>query len=110
MPRKNYKWNISKEEGITIVNQMIKEILEEYNRLEFSELNFILQNRSKEVLVMNNQKKKTLINFIKTVLGGLRYYLEENKDLFFLINDNSKLYIQLNDDIRLKEWTIIDDY
>ena len=40
MVRKNYKWNISKEEGVKIVIQKVKEILSTQGEIEISELNF----------------------------------------------------------------------
>ena len=53
--RRNYKWNISKEEGIQIINDKIKEILlDSNNKMELSELNFAIQNRTKNIIIMNN--------------------------------------------------------
>ena len=112
MVHKNYKWNISKEEGSEILDDKIREILVEHNgKIEFSELNFAIQNRTKDIVITNNKKKKTLINFIKVVLGGLKYYLEENKDIYFLIGENKNTYIELNviNSIKLNDWVFIDD-
>ena len=112
MVHKNYKWNISKEEGSKLLDDKIREILVERNdRIEISELNFAIQNRTKDIIVMNNKKKKNLINFIKVVLGGLKYYLEENKENYFLTNENKKTYIELSNvnSIKLNDWVFIDD-
>jgi hypothetical protein len=112
MVRKNYKWNISKEEGSKILDDKIREILIERNdRIEISELNFAIQNRTKDIIIMNNKKKKNLINFIKVVLGGLKYYVEENKDFYFLTSENKKTYIELNviNSIKLNDWVFVDD-
>jgi len=113
MVHKNYKWNISKEKGSEILDDKIKEILLERNgKIEISELNFAIQNRTKDIVITNNKKKKNLINFIKVVLGGLKYYLEGNKDIYFLINEGKKTYIELNviNSIKLNEWVFVDDY
>lgn len=112
MVHKNYKWNISKEEGSEILDDKIREILSEYNgKIEISELNFAIQNRTKDITVTNNKKKKTLINFTKIVLGGLRYYLEQNDEVYFLSYDNKKTFIEINnsDSIILKDWVFVDD-
>jgi len=112
MVHKNYKWNISKEEGSKILDDKIREILIERNdRIEISELNFAIQNRTKDIIIMNNNKKKNLINFIKVVLGGLKYYVEENKDFYFLTSENKKTYIELNviNSIKLNDWVFVDD-
>lgn len=112
MVHTNYKWNISKEEGSKILDDKIREILIERNdRIEISELNFAIQNRTKDIIIMNNKKKKNLINFIKVVLGGLKYYVEENKDFYFLTNENKKTYIELNviNSIKLNDWVFVDD-
>lgn len=112
MVHKNYKWNISKEEGSKILDDKIKEILLERNgKIEISELNFAIQNRTKDILVINNKKKKTLINFIKIVLGGLKNYLEEKNDIYFLTNVDKKLYIESNtiNSIKLNDWVFVDD-
>ena len=41
MVRKNYKWNISIEEGKKIVDDKITGILTDRGKIELSELNFI---------------------------------------------------------------------
>lgn len=112
MVHKNYKWNISKEEGSKLLDDKIREILiERDGKIEISELNFAIQNRTKDIIVLNNKKKKTLINFIKVVLGGLKYYLEENNELYFVTNENKRTYIELSSisPIKLNDWVFIDD-
>ena len=112
MVHKNYKWNISKEEGSEIVDNKIKEILLERNgKIEISELNFAIQNRTKDIKILNNKKKKNLVNFIKVVLGGLKFYLEENKELYHLITKDKQIFIELNihNSIKLNDWVFIDE-
>lgn len=96
MVKKN-KWNVPKEVGETLVNDKIIEILKEITTIELSELNFLLQNRYKETIFMNNNKNKTILNFIKIVLGGLRYHIEKNKDKFSLSQKGNQYFIQLSD-------------
>ena len=43
MVRKNYKWNISKEEGEKIIGDKISEILSDKGEMEISELNFLFK-------------------------------------------------------------------
>tara|TARA_Y100000996_G_C22154970_1_gene492053 strand:- start:50 stop:394 length:345 start_codon:yes stop_codon:yes gene_type:complete len=112
MVHKNYKWNISKEEGLNIVDNKIKEILLERNgRIEISELNFAIQNRTKEIMITNNKKKKNLINFIKVVLGGLRHHIENSPDIYLLSNEDNRLYIELSiiDSVMLNDWVFINE-
>lgn len=109
MGHKNYKWNISKNEGSNIVNKLIIDILCDCNNiLEISELTFALQNRSKDIIIKNNNKKKNILNFIKNVLGGLTFFIKEN-DQFIIVNRGDRLFIQLNL-INLNEWVLVDDY
>ena len=59
MVRKNYKWNISKEEGEKMIDDKIKEILSDKGEMEISELNFFIQTRSRDITIENNKKKRT---------------------------------------------------
>ena len=79
MVRKNYKWNISKEDGEKIVDDKINEILSDKGEMEISELNYFIQSRSRDITIENNKKKKNLNNFINNVFGGLRNVLEHRK-------------------------------
>ena len=69
MVRKNYKWNISIEEGKKIVDEKINSILRDTGKIEISELNFLILSRSRDITIENNKKKKNLQNFIRNVLG-----------------------------------------
>jgi hypothetical protein len=80
MVRKNYKWNISIEEGKKIVDDKITSILTDRGKTELSELNFLILSRSRDITIENNKKKKNLQNYIRNVLGGLRNYLELSKN------------------------------
>ena len=79
MVRKNYKWNISKEDGEKIVDDKINGILSDKGEMEISELNYFIQSRSRDITIENNKKKKNLNNFINNVFGGLRNFLEHRK-------------------------------
>ena len=116
MVRKNYKWNISKVDGEKLINEKINEILLSKGEMELSELHFFLLNRSGNIAIENNKKKKNLINFIKNVFGGLRNFLENRKDLYKTMQkDNGlQIFVDLNkgkdkEDIYfLNDWVIVE--
>ena len=111
MVRKNYKWNISVEEGKKIVDDKITSILTDGGKIEISELNFLILSRSRDITIENNKKKKNLQNFIRNVLGGLRNYLETNKK--YDVNQRGiEVFIDIkknkDEDICfLNEWVIV---
>lgn len=116
MVRKNYKWNISKVDGEKLINEKINEILLSKGEMELSELQFFLLNRSGNITIENNKKKKNLINFIKNVFGGLRNFLENRKDLYNTKQkDNGmQIFVDLNKDddkediYFLNDWVIVE--
>ena len=67
MVHKNYKWNLSKEKGRRIIFTMIESILKERKEqsIHIDELNFLLNNQTKNTNFMNNNKKKNIHNFIR---------------------------------------------
>tara|TARA_Y100001935_G_scaffold255162_3_gene266860 strand:+ start:6752 stop:7105 length:354 start_codon:yes stop_codon:yes gene_type:complete len=117
MVRKNYKWNISKEEGEQIIDDKIKEILSDKGEMEISELNFFIQTRSRDITIENNKKKKNLTNFIRNVFGGLRNFLESRKT-YKITNNGKKIMVDIKkvgdgEDIYflndyLNDWIIVD--
>tara|TARA_Y100000817_G_scaffold213277_1_gene167603 strand:+ start:6939 stop:7292 length:354 start_codon:yes stop_codon:yes gene_type:complete len=117
MVRKNYKWNISKEEGEKIIDDKIKEILSDKGEMEISELNFFIQTRSRDITIENNKKKKNLTNFIRNVFGGLRNFLESRKT-YKITNNGNKIMVDIKkvgdgEDIYflndyLNDWIIVD--
>ena len=85
--------------------------------MELSELQFFLLNRSGNITIENNKKKKNLINFIKNVFGGLRNFLENRKDLYNTkqkVNGILQIFVDLNkgddkEDIYfLNDWVIVE--
>tara|TARA_B110000495_G_C22931294_1_gene544412 strand:+ start:99 stop:455 length:357 start_codon:yes stop_codon:yes gene_type:complete len=112
MVRKNYKWNISKEKGGKILRKTIYDILKDNkdDKIDCDELIFALNNRTKDVNIKNNNKKKNLNNFVKNVLGGLIYYIE-NSDDFEIIKNNDILYIQLSETstVEYSDWIFIEN-
>jgi len=107
MVHKNYKWNISKKEGSTLIYNTIIQILKERNEqcIEIDELLLLLNSRTKTIEITNNNKQKTLINFLKNVFGGLNYFLDEYEDIIkYEINDT--FYIKLNCE---KEWILVEN-
>ena len=103
---KGYKWNISKEQGSNITDIKIEEILREFKILELSELSYFLQNRNKDVIILNNNKKKNILNYIRNVLGGLKHHLEKN-DKYIILNKDNKLFVELNN--YKTEWILINN-
>ena len=110
MVRKNYKWNISKEKGEKIVNETIRNFLKDTRDLmiDYDELIFILNNRTKDITIKNNNKTKTITNFIQNVLGGLIFYVENSRD-FMIYKEDDKIYIRFLHNITSNDWIIVDE-
>ncbi len=49
MVRKNYKWNISKEEGEKIINEKITNFLSSNGEMELADINFFIQTRCRDI-------------------------------------------------------------
>ena len=102
-----YKWNISKEDGRTIVFSNLKDIfsLEKTNQLELNDLIKKLLIKTKEIDFKNYKKKKNIINFIKINFGSFINLLDTNSDYGIrFISD--KTYIYYFGDL-LDEWELI---
>lgn len=113
MVHKNYKWNISKEEGKEIALRTIYEILSEQknNSIELNELIFLLNSRTKSLAITNNKKKKNIVNFLKTNFGGIKIIIKDSEELEIL-NDENKSTIRKIDAtnfLELNDWILIDD-
>lgn len=109
MVHKNYKWNISEEEGRDIVYNLVETILNERSNkmIEIEELVFLINNRTKTMNITNNNKKKNLSNFIKVICGGMINFIDDYS--LFLIDINEKhTYVKLNQ-IETNEWIFVDD-
>tara|TARA_B110000967_G_C18864179_1_gene551762 strand:+ start:475 stop:813 length:339 start_codon:yes stop_codon:yes gene_type:complete len=110
MVHKNYKWNISKEEGGKIAKDIINEILTEQknNSIELNELIFLLNNRTNKIQITNHKKKKNLVNFLKVNFGGIRVFLNELSNVRLLEEEN-KVIVHYINIINLNDWVFIDD-
>ena len=110
MVHKNYKWNISKEEGEKIAKDIINEILTEQknNSIELNELIFLLNNRTNKIQITNHKKKKNLVNFLKVNFGGIRVFLNELSNVRLLEEEN-KVIVHYINIINLNDWVFIDD-
>ena len=88
MAKKNYKWNISLQEGEKNLLDLIKSILLEQKNetMDSQELLLLINNRSKHLNIMNNQKKKSLMNFMNTNFGGLINFADRFSCLALFIN------------------------
>ena len=71
MGHKNYKWNMSKEQGKEISTKYIKEILNEKkdHSIHYQELLLLLQNRTQTLNITQNKKPKTLLIYLLTPAG-----------------------------------------
>lgn len=90
MPRKNYKWNISMDQGRKYLLDIIKGILQEQKNetMNVNELLLLIQNRSKHLIITNNQKKKSLLNFMNSNFGGIIPFADDYSCL--AVFENSK--------------------
>ena len=102
-----YKWNISKEDGQTIVFSNLKDIFsyEKTNQLELNDLIKKLLIKTKEIDFKNYKKKKNIINFIKTNFGSFINLLDTNYDYGIRYIGN-KIYIYYFGDL-LDEWELV---
>ena len=109
MVHKNYKWNVSKEKGRRIIFNLIETILKEKTNesIHIDELDFLLNNRTKQTEFLNNNKKKTIRNFIKVVFGGLVNFIDQYDD-FLLKKVQNGYIVQLND-LEKNDWVIVED-
>lgn len=108
MVRKNYKWNISLEEGESLILNTIQDILKEKieNCINLDELSLLLNSRTKNILITNNKKQKQLTNFIKNNYGSILYFLEKY-DNFVITSNNKQSIIKLNTIVE-NEWIFVE--
>lgn len=109
MVHKNYKWNISEEEGREIVYNNIETLLNERSNktIEIEELIFLLNNRTKYIDIRNNNKKKNVSNFIKVICGGMINFLDDYS--IFMLDINEKhTFVKLNQ-IETNDWIFVED-
>ena len=109
MVHKNYKWNISEEKIRKIIFNLINNILTERKNkeIEYDELYFLLNNRTKTMNLTNNNKKKPITNYIKNVFGSLVNFIDDYEN-FMLVNKQKNVFVKLNC-IDLSDWIILDD-
>ena len=109
MVHKNYKWNISEEKGRDIVYNNVETLLNERSNktIEIEELVFLLNNRTKNIDIRNNNKKKNLSNFIKVICGGMINFLDDYS--IFMLDINEKhTFVKLNQ-IETNDWIFVED-
>lgn len=109
MVHKNYKWNISEEKGRKTVYNLIEKMLKERKdqTIDIDEISFLLNNRTKNMNITNNNKKKNLTNYIKVVFGGLIHFIDDY-DTFLLQRKDDDVFIKLNT-IEMSDWIFVDD-
>jgi hypothetical protein len=108
MVHKNYKWNISKEKGQNLIFKNIELILKEKREeiMEIDELLTILNMRTRNIDILNNNKKKNIINYIKIVFGGIVNFIDSYED-FLYFKKEKKEFVKLNK-LELSEWIIVE--
>ena len=109
MVHKKYKWNLSKQKGRKLIFNMISDILKERKNqcIHIDELGFLLNIRTKKKEFLNNNKKKNIHNFIKTVYGGLVQFLDDYDE--FMLRLTSDGYIVELNNIETNEWIFVDN-
>lgn len=108
MVHKNYKWNISKEKGQNLIFKNIELILKEKREeiMEIDELLTILNMRTRSIDILNNNKKKNIINYIKVVFGGIINFIDSYEE-FLYFKKGKKEFVKLNK-LELSEWIIVE--
>lgn len=108
MVHKNYKWNISKEKGQKLIFKNIELILKEKHQeiMEINELLTILNMRTRNIDILNNNKKKNIINYIKVVFGGIVNFIDSYEE-FLYFKKEKKEFVKLNK-LELSEWIIVE--
>lgn len=109
MGHKNYKWNITEEEGKILVYNTIRQILKEKESrmVELNELNLLLNNRTKSIEIKNNNKKKNLTNYIKNNYDSIIYFIEKYDDISYFKKE-SNIYFKLNPTYE-NEWIFVEN-
>jgi len=109
MVHKNYKWNISEEEGRDIIYNIVETLLNERSNktIEVNELVYLLNNRTKDMDIRNNNKKKNISNFIKTICGGIIKFIDDYDHFLLVINENYT-HVKLNQ-IEINEWIFVEE-
>ena len=111
MVHKNYKWNISIEKGRDYSLQIIKEILRDQKNdtIDYDELVLLINNRSRTLNITNNKKKKSLLNFLNSNLGGLTQFIDDFHFLL-LIDDGKGIKVRLDEtnSLLFNEWIFVE--
>ena len=109
MVHKNYKWNVSEEEGRDIVYNNVEALLNERSNktIEIEELVFLLNNRTKNMDIRNNNKKKNLSNFIKVICGGMINFIDDYS-IFILDINEKNTFVKLNQ-IETNDWIFVEE-
>tara|TARA_A100001015_G_scaffold296290_1_gene376380 strand:+ start:1393 stop:1740 length:348 start_codon:yes stop_codon:yes gene_type:complete len=100
MGYQNYKWNISYDEGINVAYETIKDILKENNSIDFNNLIFLLNSRTKTMKIKKDNKTITISKFLKFCTKGVLQFIR-NYDDFFVENNKGKIFIHLNNKEKL---------
>lgn len=100
---KNYKWNITLEDGSIIAYTNILDILLNCTNFKI-QINLLIQkllDKTNHIVIKNYKKKKNIINFIRINYGSIQKFI--NKYPYLSINNKYVFY----SDPDLKEWEYI---
>ena len=68
---------------------------------------FLINLRSKNIEIRNNNKKKNLSNFIKVVLGGMIQFIDDY-DKFLIYKKDKETFIRMNN-FEINEWIFVEN-
>ena len=124
MVQKNNTWNISDKKGEEISHKYIIEILKDCknNKTSLSELVILLNQRTKHIKFINNNKRKPLSVYLRCKYGNIINFLDLYS-FYGIINKNANIQVKLIDsEINLnyknnnnnifddyKEWILLDE-
>jgi len=102
----NYKWNISKINGKIIILNNIEDILLEKNNnsIEYNELIYLLNIRTKNIIFKRNKKKKNIMNFIKNNFISLQLFIKNESNFLFI---NNIIYLNKKEN-EFNDWILIE--
>ena len=108
MVHKNYKWNISKNQGKNYMIEYISIILSERNNnsIDLYELLLLLPKRTNHLNIKNNKKKKNILNFIRNNYGDINQFIKNETE--FEIKNNIIFHKNKKDNLEFNDWVFVE--
>ena len=96
---KKKQWNVSKKECSKILDDSMVEILNDHDTTELTiqEMQSLLQEYSKFPTLIKNSSRKTMIQYINEIYGGLESYLNKSKKSFEIIINDKQKYVRVKE-------------